>query len=122
MSLSETSSQEISRRTLLIRGTLIAGCALCIPALWGCQKKETTGQEQTAPAAGPAPSKAKSESGEATKSVKLTQDQAQYQNQPKGDQKCENCMHFIAESYTCDVVQGEVSPDGWCTLWAKKAA
>ena len=29
--------------------------------------------------------------------------------------------HFIAESGSCKLVEGKISPDGWCTLWAKKA-
>ena len=44
----------------------------------------------------------------------------QYQTQPKGEQKCSGCMHFIAESNTCKLVEGQISPDGWCTLWAQK--
>jgi hypothetical protein len=45
----------------------------------------------------------------------------QYQTQPKGDQKCGGCLHFIAESNTCKLVEGQISPDGWCILWAQKA-
>jgi len=30
-------------------------------------------------------------------------------------------MHFNAESNTCNVVDGQISPNGWCTLWVKKA-
>jgi len=29
-------------------------------------------------------------------------------------------MNFIAESNTCKLVEGQISPDGWCVLWAKK--
>jgi hypothetical protein len=52
--------------------------------------------------------------------VKVPQESVKYQAQPKGDQKCSGCTHFIAESNTCKLVEGQVSPDGWCTLWAKK--
>jgi hypothetical protein len=54
-------------------------------------------------------------------SGKISKAQAKYQDQPKGDQSCANCMHFIAESSTCKVVEGKVSPNGWSMLWAKKA-
>jgi len=30
-------------------------------------------------------------------------------------------MNFIAESKTCKLVDGQISPEGWCSLWAKKA-
>ena len=50
---------------------------------------------------------------------KLSQELAQYQEQPKGDQNCANCMHFMAPN-ACKVVDGTVSPAGWCKLWVKK--
>ncbi|HEY8098459.1 MAG TPA: hypothetical protein VIE65_20540 [Methylobacter sp.] len=52
---------------------------------------------------------------------KLTKVQAQYQNQPKGDQKCGNCMHFIPPD-SCMLVDGSISSDAWCKLWIKKPA
>ena len=51
---------------------------------------------------------------------KISKAQAKYQNQPKGGQKCAGCMHFIPGSNTCKVVEGAISPDGWCMLWVKK--
>jgi hypothetical protein len=51
----------------------------------------------------------------------MAQANVQYQMQPKGDQKCGNCTNFIAESNTCTQVDGTVSPEGWCIIWAKKA-
>jgi hypothetical protein len=43
-----------------------------------------------------------------------------YQNSPNGVQECANCMQFVAETNTCKVVEGNVSPRGWCTLWVSK--
>jgi len=51
--------------------------------------------------------------------TKTSKEQVQYQDQPKGEQKCANCMHFIAPN-SCKLVEGEISPEGWCTLWAQK--
>ena len=34
---------------------------------------------------------------------------------------CKSCIHFIAEAKECTVVDngaGNISPDGWCVLWA----
>jgi hypothetical protein len=76
-------------RRIVLRGLLAAGCALCLPRLSEAQND------------------------------KLSKMQAQYQDQPEGDQKCGNCMHFIAPD-ACHIVEGKVSPEGWCKLWAKK--
>ena len=32
---------------------------------------------------------------------------------------CGNCLNFVAGSNTCKVVEGQVSPEGWCIFWAK---
>jgi hypothetical protein len=53
--------------------------------------------------------------------IKVTQASVQYQSQPKGDRKCSDCQHFIAESQTCKLVEGQINPEGWCALWLKKA-
>jgi hypothetical protein len=52
---------------------------------------------------------------------KLAKAGVKYQAQPKGAQKCSLCTNYIAASKTCQRVEGPVSPDGWCVLWAKKA-
>jgi hypothetical protein len=50
--------------------------------------------------------------------TKLSKTQVKYQQQPNGDQQCSKCMHYIAESSTCKLVEGPINPNGWCTLWA----
>lgn len=57
-----------------------------------------------------------------TAAGKLGKTQAKFQEQPKGDQSCANCMKFIAATSTCAVVEGQVSANGWCMLWSKKQA
>ena len=54
-------------------------------------------------------------------SGKASKKELEYQNKPKGDQKCDNCMHFISPN-ACMVVEGDISPEGWCKLWHKKSA
>lgn len=50
----------------------------------------------------------------------------QYQDQPKNGQKCETCLQFIpgakpgAEG-ACKVVEGPISPQGWCIAYVKKS-
>jgi hypothetical protein len=132
-----TMQEEIPPRRVVLRGALAVGCGLLMPAaLFGCGKKEadstgaapdmsappsadsamqSPGPDAAAPEASPAPS-----ADAAAPAAKVSQASVQYQTQPKGDQQCSGCMHFIAESNTCKLVEGQISPDGWCTLWAKK--
>lgn len=104
-------------RRNVLRGALAAGCALGMPMLLGCQQEQPQDADDTRADAPAAPS-ASPDSGNA--GGKLSQEQAQYQDSPKGEEKCSNCLHFIAESNTCQVVEGDVSPEGWCTLWARQ--
>ena len=50
---------------------------------------------------------------------KMSQADAKYQGTPKGDQRCDGCMLFEPPG-TCKIVQGEISPSGWCQLFVKK--
>ena len=43
-----------------------------------------------------------------------------YQSTPKDSHQCDGCALFQAPN-ACQVVDGEISPSGWCKLWAKKA-
>ncbi len=42
-----------------------------------------------------------------------------YQDQPKGDQRCSGCMQFVPPNQ-CKVVEGEISPNGWCVAYVAK--
>jgi hypothetical protein len=50
---------------------------------------------------------------------KLSQADAKYQATPKGNQRCEGCYNF-QPSNACKFVQGDISPNGWCQLFAAK--
>ncbi|MBD9356511.1 hypothetical protein [Methylomonas albis] len=78
-------------RRIFLHGLLAAGCVQCLPRF---------GFAETG---------------------KMNKTQAKYQDKPKGDQQCSNCMYFIAPS-ACLVVDGNISPDAWCSLWIKKPA
>ena len=43
-----------------------------------------------------------------------------YQDKPNGDMRCDNCTQFVAPS-SCKVVDGTISPSGYCIAWVKKA-
>lgn len=43
---------------------------------------------------------------------------AGYQSSPNGGQRCADCRYFRASSRTCQIVAGEISPNGWCRFFA----
>ena len=93
--INEVWDKKISRRTLLKGAAVIAGVALA---------------------------SAFTVKAHAAQSTKATM---QYQDTPKGDQKCSACKFFIpgktsAADGTCQIVEGPISPQGWCTAYIKK--
>jgi len=57
---------------------------------------------------------------------KSTKAAANYQDKPKGDKDCDDCNFFIPGKTskadgTCQLVEGSISPEGYCTLYVKKA-
>jgi hypothetical protein len=48
---------------------------------------------------------------------KLSKQQAEYQDSPKGIQMCATCTLFDAP-HSCKIVDGDISPNGWCKLYA----
>jgi len=54
------------------------------------------------------------------RAAKAPQKAVKYQDTPKGEQRCENCTLFEAPS-SCKTVDGTVSPQGWCIVYAKKS-
>jgi High potential iron-sulfur protein len=90
-----TESNGISRRRVL---TVAAGAAGAITGVAAIVGASTPAQAAKAP----------------QKSVK-------YQETPKGEQRCDNCALFEAPS-SCKTVDGTISPEGWCMVYAKKQA
>lgn len=118
---------DIPPRRLVLRGALAVGCGFLVPSvLTGCDSKKGETPAGTAPAdapegAAPASPPDAGESAAPAAGGKVSQASVQYQTQPKDGQQCSGCLHFIAESNTCKLVEGQISPDGWCILWVKKA-
>lgn len=113
-------SKDIALRRDVLRGGLALGCGVWLPMvmLSGCDARNSTTPTSVDPTATSAPGTETSPSAVPAKMAKAA---AQYQPQPKGEQKCAVCLHFIAASNTCQLVEGPISPDGWCMLWVKKA-
>ena len=57
--------------------------------------------------------------GKASAQAKIAQNLVQYQDKPKGDAECDKCAQFIAPG-SCVVVDGKISPKGWCVAFAPK--
>jgi hypothetical protein len=91
---SRVQSSVPSRRTILLRGVACAAGAVAV--LGSARNAHASKMPQASPA-------------------------VVYQASPKGAQQCENCLLFQAPN-ACQVVDGTISPSGWCKLWAKKAA
>jgi hypothetical protein len=92
-----TGSQGVSRRQVLTIAAGAAGASVTVAAA-------VIGASTTAQAA-----------------AKASQKTVKYQDTPKGEQRCENCMQFEAPS-TCKTVDGTVAAEGWCMVYAKKPA
>jgi hypothetical protein len=50
---------------------------------------------------------------------KVAQNSVAYQDKPKGAQRCDGCSLFQPPN-ACKVVDGNVSPQGWCSLFTAK--
>lgn len=50
---------------------------------------------------------------------KFSQQQAHYQPVPKSGERCQNCALWQSPT-SCQVVDGQVSPAGWCILYQRK--
>ena len=122
--------EAVPSRRVVLRGALAVGCGLLLPAaLFGCDSKKGANSSGAAPESSPPPSPdsaamggspAPSPEAAAPAAAKVSQASVQYQTQPKGEQQCSGCANFIAESNTCKLVEGQISPNGWCLLWTKK--
>lgn len=60
-----------------------------------------------------------------TAEAKASKATVKYQSSPKGAAKCSGCKFFIAGKSktamgTCQIVDGAISPNGWCTAYTKK--
>jgi hypothetical protein len=50
---------------------------------------------------------------------KVSQTDAKYQDHPNGQQRCGICLQFRPPT-SCNLVQGEISPQGWCQFFAAR--
>jgi hypothetical protein len=53
--------------------------------------------------------------------AKVSQSAVHYQASPKNGQDCDDCANFVSPG-GCKLVDGAISPKGWCRLWVKRAS
>ena len=53
--------------------------------------------------------------------AKVPQSAVHYQASPKNGQDCDDCANFVSPG-GCKLVDGAISPKGWCRLWVKRAS
>jgi hypothetical protein len=58
--------------------------------------------------------------------AKASKAQFKYQDKPNGKAQCSGCALFVPGSSktangTCNLVDGSISPNGWCTGYAAKS-
>ena len=56
---------------------------------------------------------------EALAQAKVAKAAMKYQDHPNGEEKCGNCAQFVPPD-ACKIVEGKISPDGYCIAWTKK--
>lgn len=122
------SIHDSKRRAILGRAITFGMALAALPLIAAC-RDEGDGAMSESDKPGPGEEPAESQetpAGNSTNATgsggersKLTKSQAQYQEQPNGNEQCSNCTHFIAESGSCALVQGSIAPDAWCRLWVK---
>jgi High potential iron-sulfur protein len=86
-------SDEVSRRNLLRSATIMAGGAAALAATIVATPAEAD---------------------------KMSQKGALYQEAPKNGQQCDGCALFKAPA-SCTIVDGTISPTGWCRFFSKKS-
>jgi anaerobic selenocysteine-containing dehydrogenase len=50
---------------------------------------------------------------------KVSKEAMKYQDKPNAEKQCSNCSLFVAPN-SCKVVDGTISPNGYCVAWVKK--
>ncbi len=63
--------------------------------------------------------------GNAMAQAKASKASMKYQDKPNGGKDCESCLQFVpgpsrTANGTCKVVEGAISPRGWCTAFVAK--
>ncbi|HET7588106.1 MAG TPA: high-potential iron-sulfur protein [Gammaproteobacteria bacterium] len=97
--MDDASDKTFSRRTFIKSAVLAAGAAAIPGMMFG---------------------------GGARAASKLPQSAVQYQDHPRNGKQCSECMQFVSGGGpgamgSCKVVQGKISPKGYCVAFVPKS-
>jgi hypothetical protein len=109
MTLIEFDSPVVFRRAF-VRGSLLTATIAGTSALAGSMAPPVVAAPAPGPAAPPVIARGSALSRNVPKAV------ARYQNAPNGRQRCGRCVHFVPPG-RCEIVAGEISPQGWCRFF-----
>lgn len=56
----------------------------------------------------------------AAQAKKIPQKAATYRDKPMGKARCDNCTLWQSPA-SCKLVEGPISPSGWCSLYSAKS-
>ncbi len=51
--------------------------------------------------------------------AKVTKMAAKYQVKSTTGKTCKECLHFLAATNECKLVEGKINPEGWCNYYLK---
>jgi len=90
-------SRGVSRRGFILAGAALAAGAVRSPDAHA-QRRGADGQPKPTPR-------------------KRTREEVKYQNEPYLGRTCARCVFYQGHG-VCVILEGAVSPNGWCTQWA----
>jgi hypothetical protein len=85
---------DVSRRSLLRGATIVAGGAVVLASAMTANRADA---------------------------AKMSQAAAAYQPSPKSGQRCDGCALYDPPA-SCKLVDGAISPAGWCKFYQKKSS
>ena len=107
--------EKLSRRTMLRNAAAIVGVAGASALTAGCgSSARTASPPAPAPVAPPPPMAEPAPPPPPAAAAKESKREARYQAHPHGRERCGQCAHFV-KPHDCELVEGRVSPRGWCT-------
>lgn len=51
--------------------------------------------------------------------AKVTKIVVKYQEKSTTGKKCKECLHFLAATNECKLIEGKINPEGWCSYYVK---
>ena len=112
--------ENFSRRTMLRRVAALVGVVGASVLAVGCGPRAEPPPPPPPPRPVPPPAPPPPPPALPPAPVRQSKKEARYQSRPKGRERCAGCVHFQGPN-GCEIVEGRISPRGWCQNFAPKA-